>query len=156
MQHGTLYSIIALSLVAVLMFVGFTFLPGNQDILGGLHIPQKVEKQENQSAAVLSGGENQDALNNLVTVRYTDQGFVPFITEIKLGQSVRFVNESTHTLFVTSEDHPTAVDQNYPGFSSSKSIGKGEEWALSFTKKGSWGYKNLNKEEHLGTIVVTE
>jgi len=64
-------------------------------------------------------------VDSITTVRYTNSGFVPFITEVRLGESVRFVNESSKALRVTSEGHPTAVEQHYPGFNASKSIGRG-------------------------------
>ncbi|MES2953075.1 MAG: hypothetical protein V4674_00760 [Patescibacteria group bacterium] len=91
----------------------------------------------------------------VVTVTYTDKGFTPFLVEVKLGESVKFVNGSSRALWVTSYGHPTAKDQFYPGFDTGKSIAKGQSWTFNFGMKGAWGYKNLNNERDLGAVVVT-
>ncbi len=91
----------------------------------------------------------------VLTVTYTDKGFSPFLVEVKLGESVKFVNGSSRALWVTSYGHPTAKDQFYPGFDTGKSLAKGESWTFNFGMKGAWGYKNLNNERDLGAVVVT-
>jgi len=35
-----------------------------------------------------------------------------------------------------------------------RSVARGESFSLSFTQQGTWGYKNLNNEAHLGAIAV--
>lgn len=92
----------------------------------------------------------------VTTVTYSDKGFSPFLVEVKLGETVRFVNTSSRALWVTSYAHPTAKDQYYPGFDTGKSLPKGASWSFNFTQKGAWGYKNLNYERDLGAVVVTE
>ena len=90
----------------------------------------------------------------VTTVAYTEAGFSPFIVEIEAGETVRFVNQSDRALRVTSQNHPTATDQNYPEFDSVKSLSNGEEYVFTFTREGVWGYKDLNNEQYLGAVVV--
>lgn len=91
----------------------------------------------------------------VTTVTYTSKGFSPFIVEVEAGEQVKFVNESDSALWPTANGHPTATDQFYPSFDAGKSLKKGESYSFVFNDKGVWGYKNLNNENHLGTIVVT-
>lgn len=90
-----------------------------------------------------------------VVVEYTDAGFSPFITEVRVGDDVTFVNHSHGALWVTAKNHPTAKDQEYPEFDSGRSLSRGETFVFTFTKEGAWGFSNLNNQHHLGTIVVT-
>lgn len=91
---------------------------------------------------------------NPMQVTYTDSGFSPAVLEVVAGNSVHFVNKSNKPMWVTSEFHPTAVDQRYPEFNQGKSISTGGEYIFLFTKVGVWGYKNLNSGDHLGAISV--
>ncbi len=102
-----------------------------------------------------SAGTTQTS-GNIVVVTYTDQGFSPFIAEVKVGSTVKFVNNSSKALWVTSYQHPTATTQSYPGFDEGKSISKGQSYLFTFNTKGVWGYKNLNNAAHLGAVAVTQ
>ena len=87
-------------------------------------------------------------------VTYTSKGFTPFIIEVSLGESVRFVNNrNDRALWVTST-HPQGANEYYPGFSGAKSLSKGESFTVPFTKAGAWSYKNLNDASHQGVILV--
>ncbi|MFM2357541.1 MAG: Copper binding protein plastocyanin/azurin family, partial [Candidatus Parcubacteria bacterium] len=85
---------------------------------------------------------------------YTSKGFTPFIIEVSLGESVRFINSrSDRALWVTST-HPAGAAEYYAGFSGSKSLARGESFTVPFTKVGAWSYKNLNDGSHQGVILV--
>jgi len=89
-------------------------------------------------------------------VRYTSSGFEPFTVDIKLRDTVRFINESSRPMWVTAHDHPTAEDQYYPSFNQPHSVPKGGEYVFTFIDAGVWGYKNLLNEKHLGAVVVSD
>lgn len=95
-----------------------------------------------------------DLDSSMVIVTYTDSGFIPPVVEVVAGNSVTFINSSTKPMWVTSENHPTAKGQVYPGFAQGKSVSKGGTYTFNFTQVGVWGYKNLNLEQHLGAISV--
>lgn len=116
----------------------------------------KSLKQTSPKTSISSTGS--DVLSNpdedLITVSYTSKGFSPFITEITLGQSVKFVNNrSDRALWIVSV-HPKGTQEFYPGFSGSRSLSKGESFVLPFTKAGAWSFNNLNDASHQGVILV--
>lgn len=152
--------LLAAVLAAILLVVLFA---DNSVSPGGV----KVEEEEatQQPTAQNPSTTTQPPITNTVkkatesttkraTVNYTSAGFSPFLLEITAGNTVDFVNNSNGTLWVTAQLHPTARDQHYPEFDAGKSIAPGKTFSFVFTRIGSWGYKNLNNEKHLGTIVV--
>lgn len=85
-------------------------------------------------------------------VNYTRAGgFDPQIVSINRGESVRFVNQSTEVMRVTSNTFEGVPI--YPGFDQQKSVGKGGTYSLSFTTPGVWGYHNLNGDPTVVGIV---
>ena len=92
--------------------------------------------------------------SGVVTVRYTNAGFVPFLTEIRQGQAVRFVNESSKALHVASHTNPPSTTEFIPGFEQGSSIGRGESFTYVFGHQGVWGYLNKNFPDHKGAIVA--
>lgn len=99
-----------------------------------------------------------------VVITYTDSGFMPKTATIKNGTTVRFVNQSTHSLWVGSDAHPTHT--NYDGttlrehcasggaFDQCHAASAGESWEYTFLKTGSFGYHNHTSASHSGTISV--
>lgn len=96
------------------------------------------------------------SLDGIIEVTYTDTGFSPLVVTINAGDSIRFVNASSKPMWVTSNNHPIAKDQYYPGFNQSRSVSTGGTYTFSFTLVGLWSYKNLNNENHLGAVSVVE
>lgn len=89
-----------------------------------------------------------------LTVIYTNSGFSPTILEVRAGQPIDFINKSNGTLWVTANFHPILKDQRYSEFDSGKSIPSGGIYSFTPTLIGFWGYKNLNNDNHLGSITV--
>ncbi len=86
-------------------------------------------------------------------VRYTSKGFVPFVLEIKKGESVEFLNESDKAMVIRSHDNKP--ENFYPGFSQeSGPLGKGGKFYFAFTRTGAWSYYNLNGNKEEGVIIV--
>lgn len=94
------------------------------------------------------------AEKGITLVTYTDNGFAPFVVEVKLGQAVRFVNQSSHPLWVTGYLDPNSPDHLYDELDEGKSIARGQSYTFNFLKKGLWGYKNLNKSDDRGGVAV--
>lgn len=88
------------------------------------------------------------------TVSYTDSGFTPKIITVKKGTSVSFVNNSSGSLWVASDPHPT--HSLLPGFDALQTIVKGTSYDYTFIKVGTWTYHNHMKTTDRGTVVVTE
>lgn len=87
------------------------------------------------------------------TVFYTDKGFSPSSLEIKAGETVQFVNNSSGGMWVASAPHPEHTA--YPEFDAKKNIPAGEIYEFTFTKNGEWKYHNHTKTEAYGTIIVS-
>lgn len=111
-------------------------------------------------------GDNEIA----ALVTYTDGGFSPATTNVKVGDTVRFVNNSSRGMWVGADDHPTHT--KYDGTSTREHCDNGrttggsfdmcrqgvpgEFWEFTFTKAGSFAYHNHAQASHGGTIIVTE
>lgn len=87
-------------------------------------------------------------------VTYTNSGFSPVFTQVKVGEAVRFVNNSSKAMMIKSTTKPPSEQVFYPGFSQDSSVGNGGTWTYLFTQVGAWGYMNSNIPSHTGTIIV--
>lgn len=85
-------------------------------------------------------------------VFYTDKGFSPSSLEIKAGETVQFVNNSSGGMWVASGPHPDHTA--YPEFDPKRNILSGETYEFTFTKVGEWKYHNHSKAGVYGTIIV--
>ncbi|MGB2580639.1 MAG: cupredoxin domain-containing protein [Minisyncoccia bacterium] len=84
-------------------------------------------------------------------VYYTNRGFNPSPLTIKTGKSVRFVNNSSKAMSLTS----TSVDnQAQSEFNQGKTVGQGGVYDFTFMSAGTWGYMNRNNQTDRGTIIV--
>ncbi|MEK7531494.1 MAG: hypothetical protein AAB545_00995 [Patescibacteria group bacterium] len=86
------------------------------------------------------------------TIIYTDAGFVPQTLQIKAGQSIRFRNESSSSMWVSS-----VYQGNVPIYSAlnqGRSVGKGGTYDFTFTDRLTVLFFNLNYKTHTGVISV--
>lgn len=89
-----------------------------------------------------------------LVVSYTDQGFVPAIREVKRGEEVVFINNSSRGMRIASFQKSNLG--YYPGLSQSKTVARGEVFKFTFLEIGAWNYHNLNYENHTGIVTVTQ
>jgi len=103
------------------------------------------------------------------TVTYTDTGFSPTSITVAEGQSVTFTNQSSESMWVASNQHPshTGYDgtnrsahcaASYTGttpLDECAAAPTGGSYTFTFTKTGSWGYHNHANASMAGTIIVT-
>lgn len=109
-------------------------------------------------------GDTQLADSEVITVDYTDQGFAPRTLTVKVGDTVRFVNQSSHDMWVGVDEHPshtqydnTSRDEHCPdgsAFDQCARSGPGTSWDFTFAKAGTFGYHNHVRASDTGTIVV--
>ncbi len=87
-------------------------------------------------------------------ISYTDRGFQPSSATIKAGDTVRFTNNSSRTLWIASA--PSESHGIYPGTSdcggsaldTCKALNPGDFWEFTFSQSGTWEYQNnLNKSD---------
>ncbi|MBI4114667.1 MAG: hypothetical protein HY445_02390 [Candidatus Niyogibacteria bacterium] len=101
-----------------------------------------------------------------ITVIYADNGFSPQAVSINIGDTVRFVNESSRTFWPASAFHPTHTA--YPGsdiqkcstaeasaiFDACKPYAPGETYSFTFNEKGKWNYHDHLNVSKFGSITV--
>ena len=92
--------------------------------------------------------------DGVYVVTYGNNGFSPVFTQVKAGEAVRFVNNSSRAMMITSTTKPPSEQIFYSGFSQDSSSGNGGTWTYLFTQVGAWGYTNSNYPSHAGTILV--
>lgn len=101
------------------------------------------------------------------TIVYSDAGFSPQTLTIKKGTTVTFVNQSTHEMWIGSDEHPshtgydgtsreTHCAPGYTGAAPLDQCGPGSSFSFTFNEVGSWGYHNHREDDDHGTIVVVE
>lgn len=102
-------------------------------------------------------------------ITYTDSGFSPKSVTVKVGTTVRFVNNSSHGMWVASNNHPThtqydgtsvaqhcaaGADTN-GGFDECTAIQPQSVYSFTFAKTGTFMYHNHVSASDTGTVVVT-
>ena len=88
-----------------------------------------------------------------VTVKYTQgRGFEPKTITVKVGDRVKWVNETDEPMWVGSDPHP--IHNGYLGFDEKSAAGIGGTYTFIFTKAGSWGYHNHLAPQDRGAVIV--
>ena len=100
-----------------------------------------------------------------VTITYTDSGFSPKTVTVQPGQTVMWVNRSSHGMWVAAAAHPshtvydgTSKDMhcasNYTGAVPFDECGANPNYSFTFGKVGTWKYHNHTSAGMTGTVVV--
>ncbi len=87
-------------------------------------------------------------------VKMTATGFVPSKVTVKVGGSVKVVNDDTGEHRPASVIHPT--HQVLPGFDSLKGVKMGESYSFTFEKVGSWIFHDHLSPSMLGSVEVSQ
>lgn len=103
-----------------------------------------------------------------IIVSYSDDGFYPKSVTVRAGDTVRFVNQSTHGMWVGADEHPTHTE--YDGtstrehcadgvatngtFDQCASSANGSAFEYTFMKAGTFGYHNHTRAANTGSVIV--
>lgn len=103
-------------------------------------------------------------------ITYTDSGFSPKTFTVKEGTTVRFVNNSSHGMWVAVGNHPTHT--LYDGttetshcsngtdttgtFDECKAVNPGTVYSFTFQKAGTFPFHNHVQSSDTGTVTVTK
>lgn len=112
-----------------------------------------------------SASEDNDAVT---VVTLTDAGFTPSTVTVAVGDTVRFVNDSSRGMWVGADEHPTHTE--YDGtstrehcvngtavggtFDQCAATARGSSYEFTFTKAGTFGYHNHTGASSVGTVIV--
>jgi len=153
-----------LVLLLILVAAGGIILFGRQKVQmpaatdntnGGVSITQPgatAPATSGTESAGTQGSSTAGQQQQTPTVAYNDQGFTPAVLTVKAGTAVTFVNQSSGTMWVASNPHPTHTD--LPGFDEHTAVPNGGTYTYTFVKAGTWGYHNHVNPSDGGTVVV--
>ncbi len=85
-------------------------------------------------------------------ISYKNGCYGPANATVKQGDSVKFTNNSSQSMWPASDNHPSHTI--YSEFDSKGSIAPGGTYTFIFTRIGSWGYHDHLKPGCTGTISV--
>ncbi|MEZ4210425.1 MAG: cupredoxin domain-containing protein [Patescibacteria group bacterium] len=91
-------------------------------------------------------------LNKTVVVSYDGSGFSPVDVTLKVGDKIRFVNESDKSVWPAANPHP--IHTSVPGLDSGRALAKGESFEFEFKSAGSFGFHNHLNPSQGGSILV--
>jgi plastocyanin len=99
-----------------------------------------------------------------VTVIYSNTGFSPKEVTVNVGDTVKFINDSTASMWVGADEHPTHKLYDGTDLKTHCAEGyepkafdqcmRGVEYSYTFTKAGTWKYHNHSKSADVGTVIV--
>lgn len=139
--------IIAAIVIAILVIAGIIWW-----LMSSIPSNTATTPTPNSSSDQTTSEEAPDAVA-AETITYTDDGFSPTTITVKVGDTIRVVNQSSEPLELSSDDHPTHREDpelNMP------TIQAGDDGMLKVTKAGDWGYHNHLNSKHEGKLTVTE
>lgn len=150
--------VIAIIVAIVVVAAGLFMFMGDDDEGDDANNPstdtsqtESEESTETENIEAAPEGEDQ---GELIEVSYTDDGFEPDDITVAVGQKVTFVNNSSMSMWVASDDHPTHED--HPDFDNNQGVGRGETYEFTFDEAGEYGYHNHLSSGDDGTVTVVE
>ncbi|MSR76155.1 MAG: hypothetical protein EXS68_01010 [Candidatus Ryanbacteria bacterium] len=152
--------LIGIVVVALIGVGGFIMLTGKEDA----QAPTGDEVMKKEDTTVIE--KKEEVMVKETVVKITKTGFVPNQVTIKMGEAVRFQNESGDASWPASAMHPTHT--MYPGsdikkcdtteepkiFDACRGLADGESWSFVFTEKGAWKYHDHVVSGKFGGITV--
>ena len=105
----------------------------------------------NQPAA--QGTQSQDAIT--ITITVTDNGFSPAESTVKSGGKVTWTNNSSKSVQVASDPHPTHTAN--PELTNGQSVAElapGASVTVTLTKTGTWGFHDHLNPGVRGKVTV--
>jgi len=125
--------------------------------------PSNLTQQQDQIQATVRESSQSSQTYEII---YANSGYQPQNLTIKAGDTVKFVNQSSSTVWTASGVHPThavysgtTLQEHCPtdssvAFDECGSSQPGESWSFTFEKQGTWPYHNHSSAGHTGKIIV--
>lgn len=108
--------------------------------------------QEEDAVLKESTEQDDESVTPALAVTYTDSGYSPTSLNIKAGETVVFVNESSRSMWTASDPHPVHTD--FSAFDARKGYSSGQSYTFTFDKAGTYKYHNHLRSSDSGQIVV--
>lgn len=116
--------------------------------------PNVVNNTPNTATTTTPTDAEPEPVSTTHEINYTNTGFTPSNLSIKVGDTVIFNNNSSGSMWIASDPHPTHT--LYPEFDQKKSVAKDGSYTFIFDKEGTWGYHNHVNATRKGTVTVTK
>ncbi len=149
-MSSTAKSLIIAAVVAVLGVGAFLAFGGGNDNKNETTEPttqtqtQPSQSSNDSTSNQSNSGECLDNKTASATVTYTNNGFEPATSTIKVNGFIKFVNNSDNPFQLDSDPHPVHTDE--PELNVGE-IPKGSSCTITITEKGDWGFHN-----HLNSV----
>lgn len=142
--------IIFVGIIVVLLTLAITGFKSSQNSDTSQEKNTKPQSSKSAGDKIENSSLNPSSYSAIVT--YRDDGFVPATIEIKAGDKIRFKNEAKNLMRISSAD--VVGEESYGDFTQEKSVSKGYFFDLTFSKKGTWLYQNLNDKSKTGIVII--
>ncbi len=142
-MNKAIWGVLGALIVIVLGFFFVTKMGNNQSTTGN---------STTSTETTASPTSTESATPAAQVITYTNSGFTPKTLTVKVGDTVTFTNDSSQSMWVASNPHPTHTD--YAGFDAKTGMSRGESYMFTFTKAGTWGFHNHLHSTDGGTIIV--
>lgn len=167
-MHLSTTAIIGILVVIILILGGIFFL-GDKEVAEDApegETGDMVSDENELGAGVEADVDISGDMIEDIIVTYTDDGYSPAEITIQLGQTVRFINQSSGDMWPASAVHPThevydgttlrehCVDGASDTFDACRGIAVGESYAFTFDKQGTWRYHDHLDASEFGSITV--
>lgn len=109
----------------------------------------------NSSGTTSQNTSGQSAQAGAATITATVSGFEPTTVTVKSGEAITWVNKSTQTVSIGSDNHPThTLDPDLTGGQFVIELAPSESKTVPVNVKGTHGYHNHLQPSQKGTVVV--
>ncbi len=114
----------------------------------------QTQTQTQNQASGAGQTQNQPAQGSQV-VTFTDSGVNPAQVTVKSGQTVTWTNNSSKTVQVASNPHPThTANRELSNGQSVLDLASGKSASVTLTKTGTWGFHDHLNPSTVGTVIV--
>lgn len=161
---------ITIAIVVVLLLAAGAYFAFTRTAAAPAPVETAATTTDSSTAASSTDSASTSVGASSALITYTDAGFSPKDITVKVGDTVRFVNNSSHGMWVASDNHPThtaydgtdthqhcanGVDTG-GSFDECKAVDPGTVYSFTFPKAGSFEFHNHVSANHTGTVTVTQ
>lgn len=119
---------------------------------GSLYYFGLNQKVNEYSKAIISSSPDNNRQARMYTVFYNTGVFSPTNIRVHVGDSIKFQNDSSDSLYVVSDSTNNILD--LIGFDSVGNIPPKSSFVFTFSKAGSFGYHNNLEKSEQGMVIV--
>lgn len=108
----------------------------------------------NGSSNGTTNGQDQAADEDVevaATIIYTDEGFTPVTITVKVGDTIKIVNNAENVMYFASDEHPTHLNNSELNIGD---IEPGSSATVTVASQGTWGYHDHYNASAGGEIIV--